>query len=140
MECGTCGKGGDLSIISDMGKNILFIEDDTFLADILQQSLSQAGFAVGIARDGEEGLTAVKNSKPDLILLDLLLPRLDGFGFLERLRAQPDLASLPVIILSNLMDQEFIQKGKKFGVAAYMIKASTVPDEIIAKIKEVLHL
>lgn len=119
-----------------MKKNVLFVEDDTFLADILQQALTQAGFAIKIARDGEEALTMVKAEKPDIILLDLLLPKLDGFGVLEKLRADPATTALPVIILSNLMDQESMSKGKRLGVSAYMVKASTVPDEIVVKIKE----
>ena len=123
-----------------MGKKILFVEDDTFLADILQQSLTQAAFQVSIARDGEEAVTVVKKLQPDLILLDLLLPKLDGFGVLEKLRSDPSTATIPVIILSNLMDQDSMTKGKRLGISAYMIKASTVPDEIIAKIKEVLHM
>ena len=121
-----------------MEKHILFTEDDPFLAEILQQALVKAGFKVTLAKDGEEALQCVKDSKPDLILLDLFLPRLDGFGVLAHLHSDPSTVKIPVIILSNLMDPDNVERGKSFGVAAYLIKASTTPEEIISKIREVL--
>jgi DNA-binding response OmpR family regulator len=120
-------------------KKILVIEDDAFLRDLINKKLSSAGFAISEAADGESGLTSTQENKPDLILLDLLLPAIDGFEVLSKLKADPVTHPIPVIILSNLGQKEDIDKGLKLGAADYLIKAQFTPEEIIVKVKEVFE-
>ncbi len=121
-----------------MAKNILIIEDDRFLRELIAQKLYKENFGVSEAVDGEEGIKKIKSEKPDLILLDLILPGIDGFEVLSRMKDDPTLTSIPVIILSNLGQKEDVEKGLKLGAVDYLIKAHFTPGEIIDKIKAVL--
>jgi len=118
-----------------MAKTILIIEDDKFLRELIIQKLLKENFEVSEAIDGEEGIKKIKEEKPDLILLDLILPGIDGFEVLSRMKEDPALASIPVIILSNLGQKEDVERGLKLGAVDYLIKAHFTPGEIIEKIK-----
>lgn len=120
-----------------MTKKILIIEDDKFLRELIVRKLIEEGFRTLEADDGEEGLKKIKEEKPDLVLLDLILPGIDGFEVLSKMKEESTLSSIPVIILSNLGQREKIEKGLKLGVIDYLIKAFFTPDEIIEKIKNV---
>lgn len=122
-----------------MPKNILIIEDDEFLRGLISKKLSTEGFNMISAVDGEEGIKKVKEQKPDLILLDLVLPNIDGFEVLAKVKADPNVSSVPVIILSNLSQNEDISKGIKLGAVDYIIKAQFTPEEIAEKIKNILN-
>ena len=119
-------------------KTILIVEDDKFLRELINRKLSGEGFDALEAVDGEEGIKKIKEGKPDLVLLDLILPGIDGFEVLARLREDPEISSIPVIILSNLGQREEVEKGLKLGAIDYLIKAHFTPGEIIEKIKNVL--
>ena len=121
-----------------MPKTILIIEDDKFLRELIVQKLIKEGFEISEAVDGEEGMKKVKEEKPDLILLDLILPGIDGFEVLARMKEDPVLAAIPVIILSNLGQKEDVERGLKLGAVDYLIKAHFTPREIIEKIKKAL--
>jgi len=121
-----------------MAKTILVIEDDKFLRELISRKLTGEGFDVLEAVDGEEGIKKIKEGKPDLVLLDLILPSIDGFEILTRVRDDPEVSSIPVIILSNLGQREEVEKGLKLGAVDYLIKAHFTPGEIIEKIKNVL--
>ena len=121
-----------------MPKTILVIEDDKFLRELISRKLTGEGFDVLEAVDGEEGIKKIKEGKPDLVLLDLILPSIDGFEVLTRVRDDPEVSSIPVIILSNLGQREEVEKGLKLGAIDYLIKAHFTPGEIIEKIKNVL--
>ena len=121
-----------------MPKTILIIEDDKFLRELITQKLIKEGYEVSEAVDGEEGMKKVKEEKPDLVLLDLILPGIDGFEVLSKMREDPALASIPVIILSNLGQKEDVERGLKLGAIDYLIKAHFTPGEIIEKIKAAL--
>jgi len=118
-----------------MAKTILIIEDDKFLRELIIQKLLKEDFEVSEAIDGEEGIKKIKEEKPDLILLDLILPGIDGFEVLSRMKEDPALVSIPVIILSNLGQKEDVERGLKLGAVDYLIKAHFTPGEIIEKIK-----
>lgn len=118
-----------------MAKTILIIEDDKFLRELITQKLLKEDFEVSEAIDGEEGIKKIKEEKADLILLDLILPGIDGFEVLSRMKEDPALASIPVIILSNLGQKEDVERGLKLGAVDYLIKAHFTPGEIIEKIK-----
>lgn len=123
-----------------MPKKILIVEDDIAMRDIVAHKLLANGFDVKQAQDGKEGLAMIATEKPDLILLDLMLPEIDGFGVLEAMRAMPDkaVASTPVIILSNLWSNKDILRTKDLQVQAYMVKAYFTTEEILSKINEIL--
>src|SRR3989344_5619420 len=121
-----------------MAKTILIIEDDKFLRELIVQKLLREGYEISEALDGEEGIKKIKEEKPDLILLDLILPGIDGFEVLSQMREESRLSSIPVIILSNLGQKEDVEKGMKLGAVDYLIKAHFTPGEIIEKIKNIL--
>lgn len=121
-----------------MAKKILIVEDDKFLRELIFRKLENEGYQVVAAVEGEEGLKKADEEKPDLILLDLILPGIDGFEVLSQLKQNERLASIPVIILSNLGQREEIEKGLKLGAIDYLVKAHFTPGEIIEKIKNVL--
>lgn len=119
---------------------VLIVDDDAFLSGIYATKLELEGFQVVSARDGEEGLKAAMREKPDLILLDVLMPKLDGFEVLKRLKAEPEFKATPVIMLTNLGQKEDIEKGLADGAVDYLIKAHFVPAEAVDKIKKVLNM
>ena len=121
-----------------MVKTILIIEDDKFLRELIVRKLKDEKYQIVEASDGEEGLEKAKKEIPDLVLLDLILPGIDGFEVLSRIKEEHALSSVPVIILSNLGQREEVEKGLKMGAVDYLIKAHFTPGEIIEKIKTVL--
>jgi len=121
-----------------MAKKILIIEDDDFLRQLISKKMSSEGFTVSSAADGPDGIEKVKSIKPDLVLLDLLLPTIDGFEVLSKIKTDKDTTSIPVIILSNLGQQEEISKGLKLGAADFLVKAQLTPEEIVEKVKILL--
>lgn len=122
-----------------MAKKILIIEDDTALAANLSDAIKAGGFEVLVSHDGEAGFRQAEEKKPDLILLDLVLPKKHGFKIMEDLQKNPDLKSIPVIVLTNLESAHDIEKASFFGIKAYLVKANYTLSEILKKIKEVLE-
>jgi len=118
-----------------MAHKILIIEHDRFLRELISKKLAKEGFEVSEAIDGEEGIKKIKSEKPGLILLDLILPGIDGFEVLSKMKDDPTVSSIPVIILSNLGQKEDVEKGLKLGAVDYLIKAHFTPGEIIEKIR-----
>lgn len=125
-------KGGSTS------SRILIVEDDKFLRDLIVQKLKKEGFDVLQAIDGEEGTKVVKENTVGLMLLDLILPGIDGFEVLKRVKEDPQTKDVPVIILSNLGQKEDVERGLRLGAQDYLIKAHFTPSEIIDKVKSVL--
>jgi DNA-binding response OmpR family regulator len=117
---------------------ILIVEDDKFLRELIVRKLSQEDFKIIEAVDGEEGLKKVKEESPDLVLLDLILPGIDGFEVLSKIKEDSSLASIPVIILSNLGQREDVEKGMKLGAVDYLVKAHFTPNEVVEKAREVI--
>ena len=121
-----------------MAKKILVIEDEKPIADAMQVGLSEVGYEVSVAYDGEDGLKQAKELIPDLILLDLLLPKKDGITVLNELRQDEKTKSVPVMILSQLSDTGKISEGVALGVVGYLVKVDFSLAEVVEKIKEVL--
>ena len=121
-------------------KKILMVEDDAAMREIVIHKLQTHGFEVKEADDGKKGIDMMVSEKPDLILLDLMLPEVDGFKVLETVRSNPDpaVAATPVIILSNLWSNKDILRTKALKVQAYMVKAYFTTEEILTKINEIL--
>jgi DNA-binding response OmpR family regulator len=121
--------------------HVLLVEDDVFLAQIYQKKFEMEGFKVSVSENGEKGLADIKKKLPDVVLLDILLPKLDGFAVLERLKADSGPAkNIPVILLTNLGQRDDVDKGLAQGAADYLIKAHFKPSEVVAKVKKVLNL
>ena len=117
---------------------ILLIEDDVFLSNIYSKKFESEGFEMLIALDGEKGLKLALSKEPDLILLDLLLPGLNGFEVLKALRKDERAKKIPVILLTNLSQKEDIEKGLALKADDYLIKTHFMPSEIVEKIKKFL--
>lgn len=115
---------------------IILVEDDQFLSKVLSLRLKEEGFAVSTAFDGEQAIMVIKGEKPDLVLLDLLLPKKSGFEVLEEIKKDESTKKIPVIILSNLGQQTDIDKGMQLGAIDYLVKANFGIKDIVAKIKE----
>lgn len=114
---------------------ILLIEDDKFLCRAYKDGLERAGFEVSFASDGKEGLEKIKSEKPDLILLDLILPVKGGFEILEELKMEGNPKDAPVIILSNLGQESDVERGKALGAVDYLIKSDWSMKKVIEKVK-----
>ena len=119
-------------------KKILIIEDDDFLRSLAVTKLQKAGFSVTTAAAGEAGYDMAIADVPDLLLLDLMLPGMDGFTVLEKLRAHAPTKTLKVIIFSNLGDSADIKRGQDLGVVDFLVKASFTLDELVEKISKVV--
>ena len=119
-------------------KRILLVEDDPFLADIYTTKMEKAGFEVGVIRDGDGVIQAVKEQKPDLLVLDIVLPHLDGWEITKQIKQDENMNGLKIVILSNLGQKNDVEKGLKLGAVKYLIKAHYTPTEIVEEIKKIL--
>jgi DNA-binding response OmpR family regulator len=126
------GKPRQLKILM----KVLLIEDDKFLRTVLEKKLSAEGFEVVSAVDGDEALEKIISDKPDIILLDIILPKRSGFLVLENIKKDPELKKVPVLIISNLGQEEDVKKGLSLGAIEYFVKAKVSLDDVVKKIKE----
>lgn len=126
--------------MSDSTKSVLIVEDDLNLRDILKKMCEKAGWTVYEAGDGQDGYEQAKTHKPAVVLLDLLMPVLDGFGFLKLLRGDEDkeVKEISVVVLSNLYTNEDILRAEGLGIEAYFVKTNTTLEEVISKTKEII--
>ncbi|MDO8504742.1 MAG: response regulator [Candidatus Liptonbacteria bacterium] len=120
------------------GKHILVVEDDRFLSSLIKARLEKDGFFVGQAFDGEEGRQYLKKGHPDLIVLDLIMPKVPGFQLLEEISLDPNLSRIPVVILSNLAQESDVMKAKQLGAVEYFVKVRVSIDDLIKRIKDLL--
>lgn len=121
-----------------MAKKILVIEDEATLQKALLQVLTQSGYEALSALDGEKGWELAQSEIPDLILLDIILPKMDGFDVLKKIKADAKTDRIPVIILTNLGDLTNIQKALELGANTYLVKADFHLDDVLAKIEQTL--
>ena len=122
----------------DNKKTILVVEDEATLQKALNDVLVQEGYNVLSALDGLKGLELAKNGKPDLILLDIILPKIDGFEILKKIKEDQKTSAIPVIILTNLGDINDIQKALDLGATTYLVKADFHLEDVLKKIKDTL--
>lgn len=115
-------------------KKILLIEDDPLLIDIYSTKLQESGFEVTVVEHGEKALALMGEERPDLVLLDIVLPHTDGWEILRQIQASEALKTIPVVILSNLGQKEEIEKGLNLGAVKYLIKAHYTPSEIVQEV------
>jgi len=121
-----------------MQKKILVIEDDDFFRGLIAKKLLFEEFDVYMASNGEEGISKIKETKPNLVLLDMLLPSMDGFEVLAKIKEDPSTAATAVIIASNLVEKEDVDRALKMGATDYLIKSQYTPEMIIEKVKKAM--
>ncbi len=119
-------------------KKILLVEDEPLLGNLLKQRLEKAGFVVLLEKDGETALKTLSETKPDLILLDIILPKVSGFELMEKINADPQFERAPIIIISNLGQDSDIEKGKSLGAIQYFIKAKLSIEDLVTDIEKTL--
>lgn len=120
--------------------HVLIVEDDAFLANIYKTKFDMEGFKVSTSENGEAGLNDIKKKRPDVVLLDILLPKMDGFAMLEKLKADSEVKDIPVILLTNLGQKDDVQKGLEMGAVDYLIKAHFKPSEVVERVRSVLKV
>jgi CheY-like chemotaxis protein len=125
-------------VVNDQPRRILLVEDDRFLRKAAETTLKQQGYTVITAADGEEALRVARSAPPDLILLDVIMPKLNGFQVLDALKKDPTTAHIPVIILSNLGQDRDVQQAMEAGATAYFIKADLSLQALVQRVGETL--
>jgi CheY-like chemotaxis protein len=117
-------------------KTILLIEDEEIIYNLLQKKLANEGYRVILSKDGEEGIAAAQKEKPDLILTDIIMPKKDGFEVLEAVKMDPNLSSVPVIVISNSGQPVELERVKQLGAKDWLIKTEFDPKEVVDKVKK----
>ncbi|HHX58417.1 MAG TPA: response regulator [Candidatus Moranbacteria bacterium] len=117
---------------------ILIIEDDKFIGEIYVTKLAAEGFDVSLAEDGEEGLEMIKSEMPDVVLLDVLMPKMDGLEVLEEMKKIPELDTIKVIMLTNANEEEFVKRANAARKVEYLLKSGHTPGEVVEKIEDLL--
>lgn len=124
----------------DEPKKILIIDDDFLVSDIYSMELQKAGYTTITANNGEAGLSKMQVEKPNLILLDIVMPGLDGLQVLDRIRSNPELSGVKVLLLSNLKDENTIKSGLARGANGYLIKPSLTPQQVVSEVNKELGI
>ena len=117
---------------------VALIEDDELIAEMYATKFTKEGYDLRHAADGFSGLELVKKDMPDIILLDIIMPKMDGFQLLQELRKQEQFKNLPIIMLTNLGQEEDVQKGRELGATDYFIKTNFTPQAIVDKVRTLL--
>ena len=117
-----------------MAKKILIVEDEEIMINLLQRKLGREGFEILIARDGEEGLKAMREKPPDLVLLDIIMPKMGGFEVMEEMQKDKELKKIPVIVISNSGQPVELDRAQRLGAKDWLIKTEFDPQEVIDKV------
>jgi DNA-binding response OmpR family regulator len=123
----------------DDKKTILLVEDDAFVSDIYQTRLEQEGYKLVLANNGLEAMKKLEEGIPNLIMLDIIMPYMDGLEVLKKLKAEEKWKKIPVIILTNLSQKEEVDEGLGIGADDYLIKSHFTPSEVVGKVKTLLE-
>jgi CheY-like chemotaxis protein len=115
-------------------KKILLVEDEEIMIDLLQRKLTKEGYEISVARDGEAGLKAMKEVGPDLVLLDIIMPKRGGFEVMEEMTKDPELKKIPVIVISNSGQPVELNRAQKLGARDWLIKTEFDPQEVVDKV------
>jgi DNA-binding response OmpR family regulator len=121
-----------------MAQKILFIEDDALIVKIYTARLTKDGYEVFTADNGEDGIKIALEKRPDLVVLDVMMPKVDGFGVLEKLRADANFTKVPILLYSNLAQEEELKRALAMGATEFIVKANISPTELVEKIKKYL--
>ncbi|MBU6501017.1 MAG: response regulator [Patescibacteria group bacterium] len=118
-------------------KTVMLIEDDKFLSSLVKARLEKEGYGVMQAFDGADALELLKQSRPELIIMDLIMPKVSGFEVLESISLNPELNKTPVIVLSNLAQDSDIEKARRFGAVEFFVKIRVSIDDLVKKVKTI---
>lgn len=121
-----------------VNKKILIVEDDEFLLSMYSTKFEIEGYEVVMASDGEMGVEKAQKEKPGIILLDIMLPNMDGFDVLRKLKSNSETSSIPVILLTNLSQKQDVEQGLSLGADDYLVKAHFMPSEVVDKINRLI--
>lgn len=121
-----------------VNKKILIVEDDEFLLSMYSTKFEIEGYEVVMASDGEMGVEKAQKEKPSIILLDIMLPNMDGFDVLKKLKADRATSDIPVILLTNLSQKQDVEQGLSLGAEDYLVKAHFMPSEVVDKINRLI--
>ncbi len=135
--CKACYTTRDMA--DETPKKVLVVEDEKFLSNLLKVRLEREGFVVLQAYDGEEGMKVLKEQQPALVVLDLVMPKMSGFEFLEQMSMDPQVGRTPVVVASNLGQDSDIEKAKRFGVVDYFVKAQIPIDQLATVLKGIIQ-
>ena len=122
--------------ITTMAKKILLVEDEKIMINLLEKKLIQEGYDVRVAVNGEEGLKAMREEKPDIVLLDIIMPKMGGFEVMEEMGKDPILKEIPIVIISNSGQPVELDKAKELGAKDWLIKTEFDPQEVVEKVEK----
>lgn len=122
----------------EKGTKVLLVEDDKMILDMYTLKFFQEGYKVVQAENGKDGIDVAKKEKPDVILLDIILPQMDGFAVLKKLKSDGVTKTIPVVLLTNLGQDGDVKKGLELGAIDYLIKANYTPTQVVEKVKSLL--
>ena len=117
-----------------MAKKILLVEDEEIMINLLEKKLVSEGYEVSVARDGEEGLRKIREARPDLILLDIVMPKMGGFEVMDEMQKSPEFKNIPIIVISNSGQPVEIDRAQKLGAKDWLIKTEFDPQEVLDKV------
>jgi len=124
--------------MNEQKEKILIVEDDFFIRELYDRQFTKDGYTILTSEDGPDGLVKASQEKPDLILLDIMLPKLNGLDLLRTLKSKPETQDIPVILLTNLGQESVIKEGFEYGAESYLIKSAYTPSQIIEEVKNFL--
>ncbi|NTW27203.1 MAG: response regulator [Candidatus Moranbacteria bacterium] len=126
--------------MESLKRKILIVEDDLFIRDIYQVKFSQEGFDVTIAEDGARAMKILEQLIPDIILLDIMMPYMNGMEVLRKIKSDEKLKNIPIIMLTNISEKEKVGETAEYGVGAYLIKSQFTPSEVVHKVNALLNV
>lgn len=121
-----------------MDKKILIVEDEEILLNLLKHKLEKEGYIISTAKNGEEGLEKIRKEKPNLVLLDIIMPKMDGIQFLKKKKREGEIKDIPVIIISNSGQPAELNQAQKLGADDWLVKTEFNPQEVIKKVERVI--
>ncbi|MCP6718397.1 MAG: response regulator [Patescibacteria group bacterium] len=119
-------------------KKVLIIEDEDLIMDLLKKKLIQEGYEVSTAYDGEQGIEKLKNVKPDIVLLDIVMPKKSGYEVMEEMSKDPELSKIPIIVISNSGQPVELDKAKNLGAEDWLVKTEFDPKEVVEKVRRLI--
>lgn len=120
-------------------KTILIVDDDQFITIAYKSGLEQAGYAVIVAQDGEEAVQSMLDSRPDLVLLDIIMPKMDGFEVLQSVKGTPSLSNIPIIVFTNLSQKSDADKALEYGAVDFLTKADVSLSDVLLRLERLLN-
>ena len=119
-------------------KKVLIVEDEDIIMDLLEKKLIQEGYEVSTAYDGEQGMEKLRSVKPDILLLDIVMPKKSGYEVMEEMSKDPELSKIPIIVISNSGQPVELDKAKNMGAKDWLVKTQFDPKEVVEKVRRLI--